>query len=380
MLHVLFLNYEYPPLGGGAATATRFLLRELSRSGECTVDLVTSSTAARRVEELFPRVRGHFLDIGKAGSVHYQSTADLLRYTFESLAYARALCRRRTFHVTQAFFTVPCGFVARFLKIPYLVSLRGSDVPGYSPRFALPDRLLFRSLSPWIWRGAHKVTALSKTLEELARTSSPTQTIEVLPNGIDANLFRPPSGSLAPRPFVLLFAGRLVPHKGVLDLLDAFELLGPEEPRTELLIAGDGPLRDELTARIGRDGLQDRVRLLGIVPRQDMAALYGMAHVVVIPSWSEALGNVTLEAMASGLPVVTTPTGAAEMIDGNGLVVPMRCPAKLAEAIRRLRDDEGLRRGFGSRSRALALGRSWEIVARRHLELYRGAVADSESP
>ena len=192
-MNVLLLNYEYPPLGGGAANATAHLLREFAQDPELNIDLVTSSTGISRVEELSERITAHFLDIGKEGNLHYQTNRDLLAYSWRAYRYAKHLAKRTKYDLCHAFFGIPCGYIARKLGFPYIVSLRGSDVPFYNERFHYPDRLVFKRLSVRIWSRAAWVVANSAGLRDLALRSAPKQRIEVIYNGVDTTAFQPAS-------------------------------------------------------------------------------------------------------------------------------------------------------------------------------------------
>jgi glycosyltransferase involved in cell wall biosynthesis len=155
---------------------------------------------------------------------------------------------------------------------------------------------------------------------------------------------------------VALFAGRLMPQKGVADLLAALDLLQHVRPALRTLIAGDGPLRGELegTASAFRL-LGDRVRFLG--HRDDVPRLLAASDLLVLPSLYEGLPNVVLEAMRSARPVVATAApGTTEVVaDGTtGLLVPVRDPTALARAIRTVVDDHALARRLGDAGRARA--------------------------
>lgn len=104
------------------------------------MDLVTSAPDREQViETLGEDIQIHKLDIGKNGNLHHQSKKDLLRYSYRAYRYADKLLQANEYDVIHAFFGVPCGVLAMRLgkkyKIPYIVSLRGADVPGYSERF-----------------------------------------------------------------------------------------------------------------------------------------------------------------------------------------------------------------------------------------------------
>ena len=156
---------------------------------------------------------------------------------------------------------------------------------------------------------------------------------------------------------LLLAIGRLSREKGQLDLLEAISRLRRMSQRPfKLVIAGDGPDRLSLTERIKTLGLGQTVILPGYVP--DVAPLYALAAVLVVPSHSEGSPNVVLEAIARGVPIVGTAVGGVPELltdNENGLLVPARDPTAMAEAIERLLKDEELRRRLASAGRIRAL-------------------------
>ncbi len=368
-LRILVLNYEYPPLGGGAGNATYYLMREFAAFDDLDITLVTSSTDAGRTEHPYENTTIHFLDIGKKGTLHYQTYRDLITYSWKAWRFCRTLHREQPFDLVFAFFGAPCGFIAYLLGIPYIISLQGSDVPGYSSRFRLLDRLVLRRLSRIVWRKAGHVTALSKDLRELAYKTSSQKEIQVIHNGISCEEFRP-SETVRDGNCTLLFVGRLIERKGITYLLQAMAKLRDTCPNLHAYIVGDGPLRDELRAEADALGIGGQVSLEGFVPHGDLLAYYQKADVFVLPSLNEALGHVTHEALASGLPIVTTDTGAAELLDGNGIVVPKGDAGAIAKAIERLLHDNGLREQMAKQSRALAENMSWRTIADAYYELF----------
>lgn len=141
-INILFLNYEYPPLGGGAGNATWYLLKEYEKMPDLQVTLVTSSTGSFRMERPSDNVTIYYLDIGKRGSLHYQSSKDLLKYSWKAWLFCRRYLKGNHIDLIHAFFGIPCGLIALLLGKPYIVSLRGSDVPFYNNRFHWLDKLI----------------------------------------------------------------------------------------------------------------------------------------------------------------------------------------------------------------------------------------------
>jgi glycosyltransferase involved in cell wall biosynthesis len=362
------LNYEYPPLGGGAANATACLLREFGTEPGLRVDLVTSSTGSRHVEHLAPGITGHFLDIGKRGSLHHQRSVELLRYSWRAALMARRLVARHCYDLCHAFFGIPCGVVASWLPLPFIVSLRGSDVPFYNPRFRWADRLLFQHITRHVWRRATAVVANSKGLRRLALQTSPEQDIRVIPNGVDTGIYRPaptPGG-----PLHVLCVARLTGRKRVEDLLRALARLPEGDVRCT--VVGEGPRRAPLQVLADELGLAN-VEFAGRVPRRHMPAVYRSADVFVLPSLMEGMSNTVLEAMASGLPVVLTPAGGTDELltsGENGRLVPHRDPEALADALRGYLNDPALAARHGRAARRRARTMRWGRVAGQYLSLY----------
>ena len=240
---------------------------------------------------------------------------------------------------------LPAGWVAERSGKPYVVQVWGTDVE-------LARR------APWlarrVLRRARLVIAASNDLAERARALGARE-VRVIPSGVEL----PERVGTEAEPAEVLYAGRLSAEKGVLELLDAAEGLN-------LVVAGDGPLRDRVPfAR-------------GFVPHDELQQLYARAAVIACPSRREGFGVTCLEAMAHGRPVVATHVGGLLdlVVDGEtGIVVPPRDPAALRSALERLLVDPDLRRKLGSAGRERARTHfSWERVTDATLAAYAEAV------
>ncbi len=381
-MKILFLNYEYPPLGGGAANATQYILREFSRMPDVEAHLVTSGMGEKyEKEHIGGSVWVHRLPIGKdPAKIHSQSVRDLLVYTWKAWHFSSRLVREaeaegKAFERTIAFFGIPCGALALWLKwrhgIPYLVSLRGSDVPGYSEKY---DRL-YLFLAPLVrlvWRKALAVVPNSRGLAELAQKTAPKQAFDIIPNGVDTEEFRPDPAREHDGYFRILTVSRLTPRKGIRFLIRAMKSLKEKNEKLELWIAGDGEERPVLEALAKECGVSDKVKFFGPIPHGDLGRYYGLADVFCLPSLNEGMSNTMLEALAAGLPIVATVTGGTEelVVSGeNGLSVLQQSPEDLAEKISTLAADPALRERMGNASRVRAEEMSWKRVAERFLEL-----------
>jgi glycosyltransferase involved in cell wall biosynthesis len=244
---------------------------------------------------------------------------------------------------------LPAGWVAARSGKPYVVQVWGTDVELARRAPALVRGVLQR---------ARLVIAASNELADDARALG-ARDVRVIPSGVDL----PARVGEEAHPPEVLYAGRLSPEKGVLELVEATE-------RLNLVVAGDGPLR----ARI--PGTQ------GFVPHDELQGLYARAAVVACPSRREGFGVACLEAMAHGRPVVATAVGGLRdlVVDGEtGLVVPPRDPGALRSALERLLGDPVLRRRLGAAGRERARERfSWAAVTDATIAAYAEAVGTME--
>lgn len=382
-MRVLFFNYEYPPLGGGAANATAYLLQEFAHMEDLEVELVTASIDSEYHREILnERVIIHRLPIGKnTENLHFQSVKDLIMYSWKAYWFSRKLAREEKFDVIHSFFTVPCGAIAWALRkefrIPYIVSLRGSDVPGYSDRFAFLYHFL-RPITRLIWRGAASVVSNSQGLKDLALQTDPKQKIDIIYNGVDIQHFCPAEHAQPEDNdrvwHITLGASRITDRKGIRYLIEALDMLR-EKYRFSVKIIGDGNARERLETLVQEKRLGDQIAFIGRVPREETLPYYQAADVFVLPSLNEGMSNAMLEALACGLPILSTRTGGADELvkEGqNGLFIKPRDAKSIVQALETLIEDNDLRQRMGRESRSLAERMSWENVAKEYHAVYRG--------
>ncbi|HML22763.1 MAG TPA: glycosyltransferase [Aggregatilinea sp.] len=241
----------------------------------------------------------------------------------------------------------------------------------YPPPFSWGER--------WVLRHVDRAIMGTQSAADVWRAKGYTGALTVIPQfGVDPVLFSPPE---MPRsgeePFTVGFAGRLVEEKGGADLLDALTQL-PVPWR--LRIAGDGPEKDALIAQAGRLGAADRLSFVAL-PSTEMPTYYRGLDALVIPSltrpnWKEQFGRVIVEAMACGVPVVGSDSGAIPDVIGDaGRIVPEGDVAALAAALRDLAVSPELRRDLGARGRDRVLGQFTQAqVAVQTVEVYRALV------
>ena len=257
---------------------------------------------------------------------------------------------------------------------------------GRADRLGGRGHVVFKAASKVLFMLCDGVFVLSSEEARATATLRPAGTVRtvfnpyVAPNGGGPDTV---GSSASASAATLLFASRLIAEKGVLDLVDAFAIVRAER-LCSLLIAGSGPARPDVAERVAALGLESDVKLLGHVSGDELASAYRDADIFVLPTyWAEGFPTAITEAMAYGLPVVTTPLrGMADHLkDGeNALFVRPKDPISLATAIRRLLGDEALR----DRMRQANLAKVEEFApaaaARTYLDALRDVAGIASGP
>ena len=367
-MRILILNSEYPPIGGGAGNASAHIADQFERMGHA-VTVVTSRFGALPHQEVKGSMTVHRIP-GLRRRQDRSNPLEQILFILSASFWTLRLIPRFKPHATLAFFGVPSGPVAWLLKklfrIPYIVSLRGGDVPGFRPYdFRLYHRLAAPLLRV-IWRNAEAVVANSGGLRQLATAFAPRFEIPVIPNGIDLDSY---NTLVHQWTFPRLFsAGRLVHQKG-LDLA-MHALGGLKELDWEWHIAGDGPQMSVLQTLARELGIGERVHFLGWQSREQLMQCYEQANIFLFPSRHEGMPNALLEAMASGLPVIASCIAGSEelVVDGQtGYLVPSEDMESLRTALKKLLSDPALREQMGNASRQhVEANYSWESTAQQY--------------
>jgi glycosyltransferase involved in cell wall biosynthesis len=202
------------------------------------------------------------------------------------------------------------------------------------------------------------------------------QKVAYIPNGVDRRFFVPRVYE-SRGPLRLLYAGTWLDQRGIFYLRDALRIVMPQVPELTMTIAGPGAPAEGILRFFG-DDLMSRIIVRPSIPADRMPELYAEHDIFVFPSIVEGLPNVLMEAMASGMPVITTETcGMPDIIenDFNGLLIPPADAGALEQAILRLSNCEKLRRKVGMAARETMERFTWERTARMVEGLYKNTLA-----
>lgn len=372
-MKILMLNYEFPPIGGGGGQAHLALLQQYAGRPDLQVDVLTSRPKPGvRTEQFADNITIHRVGIHKK-DLHHWRRREVMEWLRRARVHHRRLVKTGDYDLAHAFFGFPTGSLCRRTarRLPYVLSLRGSDVPGANSRLKFEYALLGPLVFKRIWKRAAALVACSAGLKARALRFLPAAQIEVIPNGVDLERFHPAARRPSSPVLRLLTVGRLSVTKRLPLLVEAIELLSRRGADIRLSIIGGGALGPELRRLLTEKNLHDTVSLMGWRAASRMPLHYQRHDIFVSASMQEGMSNAMLEAMASGLPIVTTRCeGVDEIITDNGIIVDEHQPAALAAAIQKLIDEGRTLKAMSHAARQRAEQFSWTAVADQYLRLY----------
>ncbi len=340
-----------PPPNGGMAMQTLQLARLLAEEG-LAVELVQTNAPYRPAA--VEKVRG-------------------LRAVFRIVPYLGRIWRLAgksdVIHLmansgwSWQLFAAPVIWIGWLRKKPVIVNYRGGEAREYLAASA-------RWVRPSLARATQLVVPsgfLRQVFSEFGMSAC------VIPNIIDLELFSPASCLPPDTEFTLVITRNLEPIYGLETAIRALALAREKVPAMRLKIAGSGPQGEALKRLVDQLSLNESVVFLGRLERQQVVDLYHSAHAMLNPSRVDNMPNSVLEALACGLPVISTDVGGVPYIVEDGqtaLLVPCDDAPAMAQAMIRLHDDESLRSRLRERGSRAVAQYAWDEVKPRWLALY----------
>jgi glycosyltransferase involved in cell wall biosynthesis len=373
-MNILLLNYEYPPIGGGASNACYYLARELGMQGHNPVVLTARFGKEKHVE----KCKG--VTIYRCPSFRKRQDQsnmfEMASYVFGALVYIPKIMKRHCIEGLVVFFSMPCGPLGLYAKcwkdVPYVITLRGGDVPGTEPGLNKLHEIL-APMRRLVLRKSITVIANSSGLKNLSECVDPIP-VHVIPNGVDTEFFYLKE-NIKVTVFRFLFVGRFQSQKNLLYLLDNLRLVSQQcQAPFILTIVGDGPLKESVIEYSHTVGIANRVEWVGWCDKFTLRTLYQKADCLINPSLYEGMPNAVLEAMACGLPVIASNvTGNNELVrhGETGYLFDLDKPDVFQSSLKSLLENPDKAREFGLAGRHRVVTEySWQRVAKAYLALF----------
>ena len=359
-MRILTIIYEFPPIGGGGGRAAYDICKELVARGH-NITVLTAHMHGLPLEEYKDGIR--LIRIPSLRSESFRASFfTMLAYVLSGLWAGLRLIRLDRPDIIHTHFAVPSGALAWMLSvltgIPYVLTAHLGDVPG-----GVPEKTgkWFRWLEPFtkpIWKRAKRVVAVSEFTRQLALQHYSVD-IQVIPNGADVTRLAP-SEIKVNTPPRLVFAGRFVYQKNPVAIVQILSRL--KDLNWQFAMLGDGPMLEDIKREIGKSGMNERFDLPGWVTSEQVLDHFSKSDILFMPSFSEGLPVVGVQALAKGLAIVASRIGGfLDLVDEkkNGYLIDVQDKDAFAEILRKLISDTDLL--FQFRAASLKKSRDFEI-------------------
>jgi glycosyltransferase involved in cell wall biosynthesis len=369
-MRILVLTHEFPPVGGGGGRVAQDISNSLVRRGH-EICVLTAHLEGLSSDEIVDGVRIQRIP-SKRQAAFRAEFLEMARYDWAALTFGIKLIREWKPDLIHVHFAVPAGAAAFALSkltgVPYVLTVHLGDVPG-----ALPEKTdrwfkWIYPFTPLIWRNASKIVAVSDFTRRLALAHYDFP-MDVIPNGVgmDALPDRLPYRS-APR---IVFAGRFVEQKNPGHLVEA--LSGLKDLPWTCRMLGDGPLLESVRETVAGCGLSGRFSLPGWVTPEEVLNAFAESDILVLPSRSEGLSVVGVQALGMGLALVLSDAGGnGELVwhGENGFLFPTGDIGALMAALKTLLETPAALQSAQQRSRELAKKFDLETVVAQYETLF----------
>ena len=390
-MRICFISRRFFPAISGMSVYAANLLRELVRMNY-DVMMVSQYRGDERGTKVYgggppPAVPG--VEVIGLQALGEENSGDFERDIATMVDTVVAEHRKQPFDILHAQYGYPTGLAAleasKILGVPNVVSIQGGDGHWVGTCCATHKAAMLAVLGH---ADALLIGSRSFAAEVEHNHGTPLERFTIVPGAVEVERFRPragwqPGSFIDPQRPTLLYHGRVDRRKGALDLLDAFARV-VQEYSARLIMSGIGPDSDAVAQRVQALGLDDHVELTGYVAYDDVPAVYRRGDLFISPTYAEGFSNTILEAMASGLAIVSTNSvGVVDCLrdDDNARLVEPGDVSALANAIERMLIDDALRTRLAQRAYdEVQTQYAWPTIARQIAGVYeqlRGTAPDT---
>ncbi|NLA24940.1 MAG: glycosyltransferase family 4 protein, partial [Bacteroidales bacterium] len=321
-MKLLVLNYEYPPLGGGAGVITQHISEGLAKLGHeiCVVTTGMSDLPEESSTENLQIIRLP----SKRKYIYRSNPREMYSWMRHANKFLKQHLKEENYDLCFANFSIPGGAVAykQLLRfgLNYTIISHGHDIPWFFPKQMLWYHLFLyhtiknialNSKINFVQSDEMKRNIDLFTGKEFASKN------KIVYNGWDGTVFAPDYSKRSPE-FTILFIGRLVKQKDPFTFLKAINKINGKIP-FKVNILGDGSLRNKMERYIATNNLSDKVKFFGWLSKDEVLNHYQSASITVLPSLAEGMSIATLEALACGQYVIATKLSNNETLINEGI-------------------------------------------------------------
>ncbi len=322
-MRLLILNYEYPPLGGGAGVITQNIAEGLALRGH-EVSVVTTWFDGQ------PEVSNeNNLQIIRLKSLRkklFQSNPkEMLSWMFAAKKFLKKHLEQEKYDLCFANFSLPGGEVAYSMKLlyklPYVLISHGHDIPWF-----MPEQMMWYHAATYQWirniclqseRNYVQSFDMKENIDAFLGKTFSSKNI-IIHNGWNSEIFSPDYSQRSDK-FTILFPGRLVKQKDPMNFLKAINILKTQISDFEVHILGDGHLREKMEKYVKENSLSKIVIFKSWLSKPQMLGEYRSASLTVLPSLNEGMSIATLEALACGQYLIATRVSNNESLINSGI-------------------------------------------------------------
>ena len=372
--HLLLITHEYIPINSGGVTLIKSLCEELLKNG-LKITIVTpqipGEIITQQIEEnlFLYRIKSFRKTKGNA------TLFELISFGIIAVFSCLKLSRSNKFDGILSVFIVPSGWVGMWVKkiihLKHYTYVGGSDLPQVSSKFKTIQRYISPIIKAILKSSDHIFAG--EGLEDFVKEIYNKKLLTSVKGGVFVKkIYFAPKEIPTNRKIKFLTIGRLIERKGFWDIAEALSNLNLEEQaKVEWEVIGYGELFDPMVDFIKKNNLENTIKLLGEIDYDQLRSFYISSDIYIFPSSEEGTSLSMVEALAYGLPVITTNVaGNRELFNDNGYLVGFHDVLNLIEALRNVIKNPEKIPYWSEHSRQIALSYDWENIAKEYLNVF----------
>jgi len=373
---ILLVNYEYLGQGGGAGQQMYYLaqaLKDLKHDVSLMIGWDNKTGTPKLIDGVTMYIVKH-----KRKNVQLSTPTGMALFVLRGLLCINRLTRGNNYDIIQFYFSVPTGILSYGIhgNIPYIISLRGMDIPGLQKDRNRGLSILTSALNKRISRKAAAVICNSNESAIMYNRFIPDISIKVIHNTVSPQIKYKKTYSDSVTSFITI--GRLIPWKRIDLLISAVVSLRSKYPEITLDIYGQGYQYYELQNHILKKNAGEYIKLKGYIDREQLLGTLHTYDAFVFASTGDSCPNVLIEAMASGLPIVAARSGGAIDIVEEGITGLFSIPGDLDDTIKKIEyciKNPDIMKKYGLNGRKRVEERySVEGMGKQHIDEYKKIV------